>query len=140
MVLKFITDKFGHKIAFIGSCVVGLCGCIWVLFGCEKCDTAQYEIFPIAVLLGAGGSAMLINCLAIVANLIGSNIEGGGFVYGGMIEMTPRLRKRLLKSKMIQSSRMLLQHWPFDVAPQSVVAPKEILSKSAHQNMKSTLS
>ena len=25
MVLKFITDKFGHKIAFIGSCVVGLC-------------------------------------------------------------------------------------------------------------------
>ena len=49
-------------------------GCIWVLFGCEKCDTAQYEIFPIAVLLGAGGSAMLINCLAIVANLIGSNI------------------------------------------------------------------
>ena len=32
----------------------------------------------------------------------------------GMIEMTPRLRKRLLKSKMIQSSRMLLQHWPFD--------------------------
>ena len=49
-------------------------GCIWVLFGCEKCDTAQYEIFPIAILLGAGGSAMLINCLAIVANLIATNI------------------------------------------------------------------
>jgi len=84
VVLKFFTDKFGHKIAFVGSCVVGLCGCIWVLFGCEKCDSAKYEIFAIAALLGAGGSAMLINCLAIVANLIASNIEGGGFVYGAM--------------------------------------------------------
>ena len=45
-----------------------------MLFGCEECDTAKYEIFAIAALLGAGGSAMLINCLAIVANLIASNI------------------------------------------------------------------
>ena len=45
-----------------------------MLFGCEQCDTAKYEIFAIAALLGAGGSAMLINCLAIVANLIASNI------------------------------------------------------------------
>ena len=25
VVLKFFTDRFGHKIAFVGSCVVGLC-------------------------------------------------------------------------------------------------------------------
>ena len=25
IILKFITDRFGHKIAFVGSCVIGLC-------------------------------------------------------------------------------------------------------------------
>jgi hypothetical protein len=31
-------------------------------------------IYPIAILMGAGGSAMLINSLAIVASLIANNL------------------------------------------------------------------
>ena len=70
-----LARKLNHRNLSILTNIFQLSGgCIWVLFGCEKCDTAQYEIFPIAVLLGAGGSAMLINCLAIVANLIATNI------------------------------------------------------------------
>ena len=32
VVLKFFTDRFGNKIAFVGSCVVGLCKFIFRYF------------------------------------------------------------------------------------------------------------
>ena len=35
--------------------------------------TAKYEIFAVAVLLGGGGSAMLISSLTIVSSLVGQN-------------------------------------------------------------------
>ena len=103
LVLKFVTDKFGYKIAFVLSCIVGIGkilaeqmqkryftfrgilfyhniskndfkgGCAWIWFSCEKCGS-EYNIFGIAIMMGAGGSAMLINSLAIVASLIGNNL------------------------------------------------------------------
>ena len=48
-------------------------GCAWIWFSCEKCGS-EYNIFGIAIMMGAGGSAMLINSLAIVASLIGNNL------------------------------------------------------------------
>ena len=41
-------------------------------------------IFVIAALVGAGGSAMLICSLSIIAELVGDNAESGAFVYGLM--------------------------------------------------------
>ena len=42
--------------------------------GCTECVTTKYQIYPIAILMGAGGSAMLITSLAVVASLIANNI------------------------------------------------------------------
>ena len=42
------------------------------------------SIFVIAALVGAGGSAMLICSLSIIAELVGDNAESGAFVYGLM--------------------------------------------------------
>jgi Na+/melibiose symporter-like transporter len=83
IVLRFATKRYGYKICFALSCLIELGGCLWIWFGCNM-STAKYEIYPVAILMGAGGSAMLITSLAIVASLIGSNLEGSGFVYGAM--------------------------------------------------------
>lgn len=44
----------------------------------------EWGIFLVATLLGTGGSTLLITSLSITADLIGSNVEGGAFVYGFM--------------------------------------------------------
>ena len=38
----------------------------------------------IAVLVGFGGSAMLITSLSITAELVGNNVESSAFIYGAM--------------------------------------------------------
>jgi len=70
--LKFLTKRIGFKASFALSCPIGLGGCAWIWFGCRE-ETAKYEIFPVAILLGGGGSAMLISSLTIVSSLIGNN-------------------------------------------------------------------
>ena len=47
-------------------------------------DFTEFEIYPVAGLLGAGGSCMLVTSLAVTAELIGRNAESGAFVYGFM--------------------------------------------------------
>ena len=44
----------------------------------------KVQIYLVAVLLGAGGSTMLVTALSTVADLIGRNTESGAFVYGFM--------------------------------------------------------
>ena len=56
-------------------------GCLWIWFGCNSCERAEYEIFGIAIFMGAGGAAMLINSLAIVASLIGNNLGKGIYLF-----------------------------------------------------------
>ena len=51
-------------------------------FGC-KGSTAKYEIFILAALMGAGGCAMLVSSITIVASLVGNNT---GTVYNFRIE------------------------------------------------------
>ena len=43
-----------------------------------------FEIYVVAVLIGAGGSTMLVTSLSVTADLIGNNSESGAFVYGFM--------------------------------------------------------
>ena len=51
-----------------------LVGAMYVLFGCNNNETAKYEVFAIAIILGASGSAMLVTSLSISACFIGENI------------------------------------------------------------------
>ena len=41
-------------------------------------------IYIIGVLVGFGGSAMLITSLSITAELVGNNVESSAFIYGAM--------------------------------------------------------
>jgi Na+/melibiose symporter-like transporter len=83
IVLKFLTKRYGFKLAFALSCLIGVSGCLWIWFGCKP-STVRYEIFIVAALMGGGGSSMLISSLTIVSSLVGQNTESSAFVYGAM--------------------------------------------------------
>ncbi|XP_042884480.1 major facilitator superfamily domain-containing protein 12-like [Penaeus japonicus] len=83
LVMKEINKKIGRKRTFALGCTVGIAGCLWVWFG-QGDYFVQWGIFLVATLLGIGGSTLLITSLSITADLIGSNVEGGAFVYGFM--------------------------------------------------------
>ena len=51
-----------------------LVGSIYVLLGCNNNETAKYEVFAIAAILGVSGSAMLVTSLSISASFIAENI------------------------------------------------------------------
>ena len=61
----------------------GISGCAWVWIGGDE-GYRVWGIYIVAALLGIGGSTLLITSLSITADLIGSNVEGGAFVYGSM--------------------------------------------------------
>ncbi|XP_046403114.1 major facilitator superfamily domain-containing protein 12-like [Ischnura elegans] len=82
-VIKYLNKHWGRKISFILGCLVGIAPCIWVWFGeGERYNT--YEIYPVAILFGAGSSIMLVTSLGVTADYIAHNTESGAFVYGAM--------------------------------------------------------
>lgn len=68
---------------FLVGCLLGVSGCVWIFFG-DGDVYKRYLVYPMATLLGAGGSTMLVTSLSITADLIGNSIESGAFVYGAM--------------------------------------------------------
>ena len=48
--------------------------CFWIWFGCKDISSARYEIYGIAVCLGAYNSSLLTCSLSMIGSLIGSNI------------------------------------------------------------------
>ena len=42
------------------------------------------QVYVVSILIGAGGSQMLITCLCLVADLIANNLDSSAFVYGCM--------------------------------------------------------
>jgi len=82
---KAITKVIGRKMAFALGCVIALAGCLWVHFGpIDDPSYTTYQIYPVAVLIGAAGSQMLITSLCITADLIGNNLDSSAFIYGCM--------------------------------------------------------
>ena len=65
------------------GCLLGAAASVWIYFGAGEVFT-KYLVYPMAVLLGAGGSTMLVTSLSITADLIGNSVESGAFVYGSM--------------------------------------------------------
>ncbi|XP_067003209.2 major facilitator superfamily domain-containing protein 12 [Anabrus simplex] len=83
LTIKILNKKFGRKVTYVLGALLGITACIWVKFGSGD-NFSTYEIYAVAVLLGAGGSLMLVTSLGITADLIGPNTESGAFVYGAM--------------------------------------------------------
>ncbi|KAL0271697.1 UNVERIFIED_CONTAM: hypothetical protein PYX00_008709 [Menopon gallinae] len=78
-----INKVFGRMVAYIFGAILGICACIWIKFGGGDRYT-EYEIYAVAVLLGFGGSVLLVTSLGITADLIGNDTDTGAFVYGSM--------------------------------------------------------
>jgi len=81
--MSTFTRILGRRGAFVLSCLLGLIASLWVSFG--NYNDWQYktrEIYIVAVLFGAGGSALLITSIAATADLIGDNVECSASVYG----------------------------------------------------------
>ncbi|XP_049827163.1 major facilitator superfamily domain-containing protein 12-like [Schistocerca gregaria] len=83
LLIKLLNKKLGRKVAYLVGAAVGFAGCLWIQFGYGSAFV-RYEIYGVAVLLGAGGSIMLVTSLGITADFIGHNTESGAFVYGAM--------------------------------------------------------
>ena len=84
-VMKHVTKTIGRKWAFALSCLTAISGCAWIyIAGIHSPTFTKYELFGVAVLMGAGGSGMLITSLSITADLISNNLDSSAFVYGSM--------------------------------------------------------
>ncbi|XP_024936169.1 major facilitator superfamily domain-containing protein 12 isoform X2 [Cephus cinctus] len=83
LIIERLNRKLGRQISYSFGVLLGVCACVWIWFG--KGDAyVTYEIYPVSILLGAGGSIMLVTSLGITADLIGQSTESGAFVYGVM--------------------------------------------------------
>ncbi|XP_011300736.1 major facilitator superfamily domain-containing protein 12 [Fopius arisanus] len=83
LIIEKINTKLGRKWAYLIGAIQGVAACIWIYFG-HGDFYSHYAIYPVALLLGGGGSVMLVTSLGVTADLIGSNTESGAFVYGAM--------------------------------------------------------
>lgn len=63
--------------------LIGVGGCLWARLGAGP-EYTQYEVYCVAILLGAASSVLLVTSLGITADLIGADTESGAFVYGAM--------------------------------------------------------
>lgn len=81
LVMRPINKKIGRKATYIIGIIFGVSSCAWFYF--LTSHTSQYT-YGAAVLLGIGGSTMLVTSLSMTADMIGESTESGGFVYGSM--------------------------------------------------------
>ena len=83
--LKKINHWLGRKITYIIGAIIGICGCIWMKFGCSSDDEYTKDIvYVVAGLIGIGGSVMLVTSLALTAEFIGTDTDASAFIYGVM--------------------------------------------------------
>lgn len=78
-----LNRMFGRKLAYFIGVVMGIAACIWIKNGAGN-FYFQYGIYGVSILIGAGGSIVLVTSLGITADLIGNQTSSGAFVYGIM--------------------------------------------------------
>ncbi|XP_046543115.1 major facilitator superfamily domain-containing protein 12-like isoform X1 [Haliotis rubra] len=81
LVMKPVNHLVGRKVTYIIGIVFAVGSCVWIHF---ITSASAMQVFGVAVLMGVGGTTMLITSLAMTADLIGNNTESGAFVYGAM--------------------------------------------------------
>ncbi|XP_052073197.1 major facilitator superfamily domain-containing protein 12-like isoform X2 [Mytilus californianus] len=87
LLMKPINTKIGKKAIYFVGIIFGVAGCTWIHFLESSTSTQAYGV---AILVGIGGSTMLVTAFAMNADLIGGNTESSGFVYGS-ISFTEKL-------------------------------------------------
>ncbi|OXU20901.1 hypothetical protein TSAR_000932 [Trichomalopsis sarcophagae] len=83
LAINYINAKLGRKGSYLIGAVMGLGACTWIFFGKGEQFVSLF-IYPVSLLLGSGGSMMIVTSLAITADYIGHSTENGAFVYGVM--------------------------------------------------------
>lgn len=78
---KPLNNYSGRKVTFFLGLLMIAGVSTWMWFIKKHDYTATYGA---AVLLGVGGSTLLVTALTMLADLIGDNVETGAFVYGAM--------------------------------------------------------
>lgn len=73
----------GHQVSYMLGSVIGLGASAWVALG-TPASASQYQLYAVAILLGAGSSITMISSLSITADMIGPNTKLGGFVYSAV--------------------------------------------------------
>jgi len=105
--MKPMNQKLGRKITFIIGGIIGLAGCIWVKFSAPQDENITYYIYCASVLIGIGGSTMLVTSLSLTAEFIGSNTSSSAFIYG-LMSLTDKVSNGL--------AVVLIQHFiPNDI-------------------------
>ncbi|KAE8747761.1 hypothetical protein FOCC_FOCC005584 [Frankliniella occidentalis] len=80
---KTMNKYLGRRLAYLIGCLIGAGGCVWVGLGAGKIYTT-YEVYAVAILLGASSSILLVTSVGLTADLIGQDTDTGAFVYGVM--------------------------------------------------------
>lgn len=83
LLMKPINKRIGRKATFGAGCLIGMAACTWVKFGLEDASSRNY-IYGVAVIVGAGGSTMLVTSLSLTAEFISGDIKSSAFIYGLM--------------------------------------------------------
>ena len=72
-------------IPFILGGIFGISGCLWVQYGCDPLDdNIKIYVYFVAILIGIGGSTMLVTSLSLTAEFIGCDTASSAFIYGVM--------------------------------------------------------
>lgn len=82
-VIKPLCKQCGRKVTYSIGVFVGVGTSIWVYFG-QGYAYNHIEIYIVAALYGIATTTVLIAALSITSDLIGSNTESSGFVFGVM--------------------------------------------------------
>lgn len=85
--VKPLNKRLGSKITFSLGCMLALSACFWFYVQDIK---GKNIIYVTAVIMGCGGSVMLVTSLSLIAELIGHDKKSGAFVYG-TISFTDKL-------------------------------------------------
>lgn len=93
--MKKINDKLGRKTTFVLGSLVGVAGCLWIQYGCNPLDdNIKYYVYCVGVLMGVGGSTMLVTSLSLTAEFIGIDTSSSAFIYG-LMSLTDKISNGL---------------------------------------------
>ncbi|CAH1170042.1 unnamed protein product [Phaedon cochleariae] len=83
LLIEKINRCLGRKMTYCVGALLGLVACVWIKFG-EGGGYTGFHIYVVAILIGAGGSIVLVTSLGITTDFIGDKTGSGAFVYGIM--------------------------------------------------------
>ncbi|KAL1110472.1 hypothetical protein AAG570_008000 [Ranatra chinensis] len=80
-------DRFhscvGQKWTYAAGCLASVTGCALIYFNTERSDNPK-NVFIAAAIFGCGNALTMVVSLSLAANLIGSQVECGAFVYSSV--------------------------------------------------------